>query len=171
MKRPIRRAFTLIEMVVVITLVAGLAIALGMLLTSLMHLDRAERKFLSEAVALDRLAFELRRDARDAIDAKPGDGKVDLIEPAGAIVSYRAEKARIVRLETRDESEVRREVFNLTPTAHAFWEIEKAEGLKILKMSIVFGSKNAIKRYPFRVDATLGASRRFEAKESDASSR
>ena len=171
MKRPIRRGFSVIEMVVALTILAGLLIAGGVLLTSLLHLDRAERFFTTEALALDRLALEFRRDARAATVAKPCPEGIDLIGPDGVVVSYNFTKGRITRDETVDQTATRSETFAITTNARALWEIESSNGLKILKLSIVFGSKNAIKRYPFRVEAILGAARRFESRKTDASSR
>ena len=103
MKRSPRRGHTLTEMVVVLTIIAGLMIAGGVLLSALLHLDRAERGFSTEAVALDRLAFEFRRDARQAIDAKTRPQGIDLIKSRGTIVTYNFDKSRVVRIETVDE--------------------------------------------------------------------
>lgn len=166
MKRASRRGITLIEMTVVIALTAALALACAVLLSSLSHLDRAERIYLIEAVALDQLTFEFRRDVREAIKAETVDRGVDLIRPDGTIVSYRFDKARVFREEIRDESPVRRDLFRLTPQARASWEKIDDNGVRMLRMSIVFGSNNAMKRYPFRVVAALGASKRFETEES-----
>jgi hypothetical protein len=114
-RRPGRRGYALIEMVLVI---GGLTIILslcGGLLHTLLRLDRAGRDSLSDATTLARLARQFRQDVRASREAKPGGpGSLELTRPDGPSVSYRIEAGRLLREEREKGAVRRRESYGVT---------------------------------------------------------
>ena len=118
-----RRGFTLVEMMVAIsvgTVLLGLA---ALLIGSLMKLDRAGRARLAEESRLDRLAQVFRADVHAATGLAPGApaGELRLILPGGRSVAYRAGPGAVVR--ARPDGEER---FALPPGSMARLDVGRS---------------------------------------------
>lgn len=118
-----RRAFTLIEMVVVI---GGVSLMIGTaagLIHILLTLDRADRYSLSDARGASRLSRQFRDDVRSAKTANAAGSGMKLDRTAGA-VSYEVEGVRLIRTETSRGSVIRREAYPLERLGPAIFEVE-----------------------------------------------
>jgi hypothetical protein len=114
-KRP---AFTLVEMLLVITGVTTLLAACGILLHGLLRMESAERAHLADVSTVSRLARQFREDVRTAekADRTPGEDqapKLTLTLPDASVVTYHVDGERLLRSETRQKTLRRRESYPL----------------------------------------------------------
>ena len=116
-----RRAYTLIEMLVVIAAtVTLLGIALGILHT-LIRLERGSRREVRQRTAIGRLAIQFRRDmhaAEELTDStEPGSEGAprawQLSTAAGPVIEYRVEPEELIRTERTENEILRQESFCL----------------------------------------------------------
>jgi hypothetical protein len=117
------RAFTLIEMVVVI---GGVSLMIGMaagLIHILLTLDRADRYSLSDARGASRLSRQFRDDVRDAKTAEVVGTGMKLDREAH-VVSYEVEGRRLIRTDSSDGKVIRREAYPLERLGPATFEVE-----------------------------------------------
>jgi type II secretory pathway component PulJ len=94
-----RRGYSLVEMVLVIGSLSIILSLCGMLLHTLLRLDRSGRESLTAASALNRLARQFRNDVRAADSASPRRDGFELSRPGGPRVVYHPEGNRLVREE------------------------------------------------------------------------
>ena len=109
-----RRGMTLIELAVVITLQATLLGVAVALIGRLLEADREHRDDVQALSSLHLLAEQFRRDVHLATRAMQGEDSLDLQWPGDLQVRYEFNDARVSRVERREESVVRREVFRLS---------------------------------------------------------
>jgi prepilin-type N-terminal cleavage/methylation domain-containing protein len=168
-----QRGFTLIEMLVVITLgaiVLGLCV---MLTQSLLRLNRAGQARLTEGSALGRLSRTFRDDVRSALEANTdpedakGPARLTLTMPDRQILEYRFEGNALLRL-GRVEGEVDRvDRFRLPGRATIRPEVRDDQGQTfvslILDSPTDSRSRSALRGT--RIEAVLGLDRRFEKED------
>lgn len=166
-----QRGFTLIEMLVVITLgaiVLGLCV---MLTQSLLRLNRAGQARLTEGSALGRLSRTFRDDVRSALEANTdpggdakGPARLTLTMPDRQTLEYRFEGNALLRL-GRVEGEVDRvDRFHLPGRATIRPEVRDDQGQTFVCLILDSPpdprSRSALRGT--RIEAVLGLDRRFE---------
>ena len=143
-----RGGMTLIELMVLMTIVALLLGASVTHLQLLMRLDREGRVGSDRSASLDRLGRQLRRDAHDATDAEPfNESNVNGLRlrfsvPEGTKrkVEYRVGKGEIVRVEASGDRTVHREIHTIPRLIEAKFELRGDAGRRI----VAFVSKTAV---------------------------
>ena len=134
-----RAGFTLIELVLVI---GATSIVLGLCagtLHALLGVHRSSREHLADATTVGRLALQFRRDARSAMGAKViGDGDadqaakgLDLTLPKGVTIAYRADRAGLIRTESRPDEEGHRDRFSLPRRGAPGFEVADDRGATV----------------------------------------
>jgi type II secretory pathway pseudopilin PulG len=155
---------TLIELLVLMTIVAFLLGASVTHLQLLMRLDRNGRVSSERFASLDRLGRQLRRDAHDATDAEPFNEsnvnglrlRFSVPERTTRKVEYRVGKGEIVRIEASGDQTVRREIHTMPRLIEAKFEIRGDSGRRI----VAIVSKTAVAKEadaPPLFDETLAA--------------
>jgi len=168
---PRRRAYSLVEMLVVIaTGTAMMGVALG-LLHMLMRMEQDSLNEVSQQGELDRLADQFRRDvhAADRFAVPSAPGKEDsppawqLALEADHVVEYRAEQEELIRLERKGDQVLRGDSF--LPPAGTTVSIdlvgEAAPGIVSLRIARDASQPPSSIGPGLRVDAELGKDRRF----------
>jgi prepilin-type N-terminal cleavage/methylation domain-containing protein len=124
-----RRAFTLIEMVVVMALASamlGMAVAL---LVTLLRAERAVRDHVGHAAQVNRLAEQFRRDAHAAVRVMPGtkennqSGGVRFELAADHAVTYLPGDGEIVRTQWEGARVRGQDSFSLLPQSKVSWSL------------------------------------------------
>ncbi|MCC7084821.1 MAG: prepilin-type N-terminal cleavage/methylation domain-containing protein [Pirellulales bacterium] len=118
-----RRAYTLIEMVIVITLVTLVLATVAALLGSVMRSNRAALSHRDWIRSVQRLAMQFRDDVHAARSARPADGKLSLSLPNGETVVYAATDESIQRTVESDDIVAQRDSFDLPSAAIARFEV------------------------------------------------
>jgi len=161
-----RRGYSLIELVVVMTIatvIVGLAAAM---LHLLLRTERNGRQQMNRSTALSRLADQFRSDAHAAArqpvpdDANPSCWTFEL--EAGRNVQYRAQAGRIERVETLGEKIERRESYALPPDA-AVSIATPADSQPAVATLIVREPPNR----EIRIAAVLGKDHRFDKLQNE----
>ena len=156
-----RRGYSLIEMIVVMTIatvIVGLAAAM---LHLLLRTERNGRQQMHRSAALARLADQFRSDVHAAAhqpvpdDANPSCWTFEL--KAGRNVQYRGQAGQIERVETLGGKIERRESYALPPDA-TVWIATPANSQPAVATLIVRESSNR----DIRIAAVLGKDHRFE---------
>ncbi len=133
--RSTARGYSLIEMMIVVSMLAFVLLLCTTTLHALFRLNRAERAGLVEASALDRLARRLREDAHAATEARverpPGKGKrLILTQSDRKTTTYEAAAARDGSVEIDRRSGANgleaRETFTLKHVGAARFEVDAA---------------------------------------------
>jgi prepilin-type N-terminal cleavage/methylation domain-containing protein len=169
-----RRGFTLVEVLVVITVssvIMGIAVTLlyGLLLT-----QRTARDHLHRCHELDRLAEQFRRDVHLATTHNGADLTAgwQCHLPADRTVTYRAEPGGLVRVEHQGQVVRQRESFALPPNSVASIEVTNSRkdgrGPAIASLLVTPAGDNPgtsaqgpPAARPVRIDAVLGRDHRF----------
>jgi hypothetical protein len=118
-----RRAYSLIECIVLITtlsIVLGLA---GTLVHSLMNFDRADRRRIAASEMVERLGRTLRSDAHRSIappEIAPRGMTLKLGD--GQSVVYQIEKARMIRTLQQKDKPTHRDIFTMPPRVSVRFE-------------------------------------------------
>jgi len=162
MKR--RAGYSLIELVVVMTVGAMmLGVAVG-LLAMLLRTECAARDHLYHCTVLGRLADQFRRDAH-AANAGNVDGpqRMQLELALNRTVTYHRRPGRIVRVEQVGQTAERRESFALPPAATASFEvhIDTTPTIASLAITRTTGESGQLPSATLRIDAVLGSDHRF----------
>ena len=171
MKR--RKGFSLVEVLVAITVGSVLlAVAVG-LLYSLIEVDRTSREHLRLRIAAARLADQFRRDVHAAVRliAPPAEAEAGAEAPAAwqlelppdRAVEYRLEEDSLLRTEQASGEVVKREWFRLPPHAVASIRISAGQSPSIVSLRITPDVKppEAPAWRPVRIDAALATDHRF----------
>lgn len=125
-----RRGFSLVELLVVLSMMAIVLVLCVGLIHTLLRLDRAARAQVAEDADLSRLAREFRRDVRAATALEPipfaaGPSTwLPLALPGGRTVEYRSRGNTLIRSERTAEAILRTETFRLPSRVAVRWEIE-----------------------------------------------
>ena len=130
-----RRGKTLVEMLVLISV---LTIILGLVATSLVVLfktDRQVRRDLEQVTALARLSSKFRADAHAAASCQVADS-CDLALPDGRVVRYAAGPQCITREVRRGDAVEHRDAFLLPATATAKFELPDELQGRLVRLSI-----------------------------------
>jgi prepilin-type N-terminal cleavage/methylation domain-containing protein len=161
-----RRGYSLIELVVVMTIatvIVGLAAAM---LHLLLRTERNGRQQMHRSAALARLADQFRDDVRAAArqlvpdDANPSCWTFEM--EAGRNVQYRAQAGQIERVETLGGQIERRESYALPPDA-AVWIATPGDSKPPVATLIVKDTSNR----EIRIAAVLGKDHRFDRLENE----
>jgi len=140
-RRP-RRGITIIEMMVVMTGVAGVLALCAITIQLLMRLNSDGHARVTSAAAIERLSQQIRQDAHasDAalLDQKAGDKRaaLRLKNAPDHDVLYEPMPGQIVRVESKDAKAIRRETYALPPQCTARFEL-RDEGSRRLVALIV----------------------------------
>ena len=86
-----RRAYTLIEAVFVISMMALVLATVGMLFNSVLRADRGLQSHRGSMRSIQRLAMQFRDDIHAATSATTADGKLSIQEASGDTVIYTAD--------------------------------------------------------------------------------
>jgi prepilin-type N-terminal cleavage/methylation domain-containing protein len=135
MKTPLRRGKSLIELLVVISI---MSVVLGLCATSLATLFRLRHQLSrdrQQAAALARLATRLRQDAHSATDFSL-DSACLLTLPAGEAVHYTYAPPHILREHRRGVQLLHRDRFTLPTSATAAFEQEAGSPHPLLRLTI-----------------------------------
>jgi len=162
-----RRAYSLIEMLVAISMTTVLVgLAAGLIHVAL-KVDLEARARLAEDAGLARLASTFRDDVRaaTAAEARP-DASLTLTAPGGTVIEYAIRPGRVARVVREGGQVRRRDGFALPTGASARWERFDDGG----RPFIAFASERpAADNRPAwaatRIEAALGSDRRFLAGE------
>jgi type II secretory pathway pseudopilin PulG len=135
-----RKAYTLVECIVVIALASAtlttLAIALHGMFVSKQRIDDELRCDADRA----RLAIQFRRDVHEAIVDTleiTGDEATMAFDMAGRReATYTISPRRIERLVKQDEKVMHRESYRLPPATQAHWTTEQSDGAQIVSLRI-----------------------------------
>lgn len=121
-----RGGFTLVEMLVVVTVFAFLLASVALALGTLFRAQGELQDELAQASIASRLAAQLRADAHLASSAEvvqEGDTTSVLLVLPDATISYATHPRRIIRTVTQGETETHHEVFSLLEGTTAHWVI------------------------------------------------
>ncbi len=121
-----RRGFTLVEMLVVVTVFAFLLASVALAIGTLFRAQGELQNELAQAGTASRLAAQLRADAHLASAAEvvqEGDTTNVRLTFSDAAINYATHPRRIIRTVTQGETETHREVFSLLEGTTTRWEI------------------------------------------------
>jgi type II secretory pathway pseudopilin PulG len=158
-----RRGKTLVEMLVLISV---LTIILGLVATSLIVLfktDRQVRRDLEQVTALARLSSKFRADAHAADSCQVAEA-CDLALPDGRVVRYAAGPERITREVRRGDAVEHRDAFLLPATATAKFELPDETQGRLVRLTIA-AAENSDRPYltavrPATIEAAVGLSQK-----------
>lgn len=167
-RAPRRGGYSLVELVVVISVSSVLAsVAVG-LIGILMGVDRGGRRHLHETNALARLAQQFRADVSAAEDvASDGRHELHLRLTGGRAVDYASEAGQTTREERVGEDRQMREEFALPEEARLVFEVASDQRLAIASASLAAANDaagadhSATVRLGWRVEAAVGRDLRF----------
>lgn len=143
-QRPRRRGVTLIEMLVVLTVLSVLIGLCAVTIQMLMRVGADAQSRRSAAAAIGRLAEQFRADVHASREAevRPPSG-LRLKTGAGATIEYRFQGGRVSRVETTGgpEAVARHEAFDLGRDGTATFENRDEEGRRFLVLVVGRKSK------------------------------
>jgi prepilin-type N-terminal cleavage/methylation domain-containing protein len=159
-----RRAFTLIEMIIAISVGAALT---GIAVSLLLVLYRAEqngRAHVAQAQSLQQLADQFRRDVHAAADVtvngkEPQGWQFDLTEKR--VVQYTVGAEGISREERIESKDVRRESYVLPKGSMAAVTVDRATNPPVVTLTIEPKDDSLRPGRTFRVEAVAGRDLRF----------
>lgn len=163
-KPPMRRAFTLIEMIVAIAVGATLmSLAVG-LLVALQRAERNGRSHVERNEAIQRLADRFRRDVHAAGDVAINgedrkEWRFDLTGDNAA--RYVVEAPGISREERKESKVVCRESYALPTDLAVAVAVDRTASPPVVSLTIVPDDASMRPGYELRIDAVLGRDRRF----------
>jgi len=123
-----RRAYTLIEMLIALTMLAAIWTTIALALHTLYRADRRMHDELSRANSLDRFAAQLRFDAHQAraarlVDGPAGTSTLVLDSGTPQTIAYRLAADEIQRVVTSGDTLKHRESFSLAGLKQADWKL------------------------------------------------
>jgi hypothetical protein len=152
-----RKAFTLIEMLLVITSVSLVLGLCASVLAGLFRVERGARSAMLDATTVGRLARQFRADVRSAAAARRGElepSRLELTGIDGSSVVYRLEGARLFRERLRQAELHGRESYSIERLGPVRFKIEGGLiAVELLRRSDV---APALARPEIRIEATLG---------------
>ena len=165
--RPQRGGYTLIEMLVVMTVVALLLTLCVGTIHLLLRLDGAGRDAGDQAADLFRLARDFRTDAHAAAKSTPGaPGAADRLGFAladGRAVEYETGEAELVRTVRRDGKVVGRSQYRRPQRAPVAFRVDQPEGsppFVVLQVDVRPEGQPDGPTRPYRIEAEFARDRR-----------
>jgi prepilin-type N-terminal cleavage/methylation domain-containing protein len=164
-----RRGYSLIEMLVVITvgsLMLGLCVGT---IHMILKLDRGGRTQVTERAARARLAQYFRADVRAALRTEPATGRserLSLFLPEQRVVEYKIEPGRVLRVRTEAGTLKNRDAFSLPRKSVARLEVEDRAGRTFAGLVVEDQERatpSTARAGQFRVEGVVGKDHRFEA--------
>lgn len=159
-----RGSFSLIEVLVSITLTAVLFGSTAILTVLLFRLERTGRSDLAETMTMGRLVAEFRSDVHAAIHAE-FEGDLLLLQGwDDQRVHYRIEDEALIRREGIPGGTDRVERYRLRPGNRARWEPndeDRAGPIVLVIESAGAQTEPSLRRSPIRVEAMPGRDHRF----------
>lgn len=122
------RGITLVELLVVITLVAVIISAVATCLHSMYRADRRTRESMAGQSALGRLSLQFRADAHAAADAvvkgqaAEGPSSIVFSRSTGETVEYRLDRTDVLRIVRKNEKVAHRDAFRLPRRTQVEWQ-------------------------------------------------
>jgi prepilin-type N-terminal cleavage/methylation domain-containing protein len=180
LKRSVSRArprpgFSLIEVLVVITISSALVAAAVGLIHTMIRLQRGDEERIRAESAMEGLAEWFRDDVHAAtalrpIAAPPGQASRpawELLLTPSRKVEYRAEDGRLLRLEQEGNKLVHREAFRLPRPAVVSIEAVDPGSPKLVRLRIAVPAAVAAESpwRPVQIDAVLALDHRFTSPE------
>jgi len=170
------RGFTLVEMIVVLSMVSFVLGAIGILLHSVWRTEMATRDHTAKSASIAVVAAQFRRDAHagSLVDdlSVPNDGvaeRLALALPGERTVEYEAAPAGITRVERQGASETHRETYRLPRGATAGWRAGMMNERPAVSLLITrpLGVKQPefAERRTLRVDGLLGWQEQVASRE------
>ncbi|MFO0891440.1 MAG: hypothetical protein U0790_20140 [Isosphaeraceae bacterium] len=162
--RPSRaRGITIVETIVLMTVVAAMLGLCVLMLQLLLKLDGASRERLDAASALARLSSRFREDvhaarAAAAIDPPAGPG-LRLEMPGGRTVEYQTPgRSAVIRLESEGGKPVRRERYEIPRSGPITSTLDREGGVQFARLSIPRRETRGGEEPPriFEIVASLG---------------
>ena len=137
-RRQPRKAFTLIEMILAVTVISFLLGSVAVALHLMFQVDGRLRKDLSYAVLLPRLSVQFRQDAHESLSITITDNQdesqvLTLEHGEDQIVRYQSSADGIVRRAYRDDEKLHHEVYAIQADA-VRWAFD--EQTRILQLRI-----------------------------------
>ena len=125
-RAPVSRGYSLVELLVVLSLMSVLLLSVGVTLHTLRKLNQQIQSELASSAILDRLSLMLRDDAHSAnqcsIETSTGSDVVARFPRTNeSVVIYETEPNRIVRKHRQGERQVQQEVFRLSHGNSVEW--------------------------------------------------
>ncbi|MCH7686190.1 MAG: hypothetical protein IH899_05845 [Planctomycetes bacterium] len=172
-----RSGKSLIELVVVISVMSIVMVIAVRTITQLMRADASGGKSLVAGTSLARLAHQFRRDVHDADDAElltadeNQSPRLQLSLPENTIAEYRPFAEKILRTIRRGEITISRETFHL-PRGENRFEISEDETPIISLVHLrntVESSEKSSSRAPekeIRIEAIRGKNHRYTKREN-----
>jgi prepilin-type N-terminal cleavage/methylation domain-containing protein len=160
-----RRAYTLIEMIIAISVAATLTgIAMCLLLT-MFRSEQSGRAQLAQAESLVRLADQFRQDVHSAL----GEAVVNPKDPhdwqfkltANRVVQYTLANDVLSRQVRSGSKDVQREAFRLPEDSTVAISVDRATNPAVVSLTVQPGEASLRRCHPLRVDAVLGRDLRF----------
>jgi len=166
-----RRAFTLIEMIVAVSVAAAFTgIAVSLLLV-LFRAEQSGRAKIAQAESLQQLADQFRRDVHAAAGEPVVNGKEPQqwrLELTGnCIVQYTVGADGISREERVGSKDVRRESYTLPKESTVAVAVDRATKPPVVSLTIEPKDASLRPGCPFRVDAVLGRDLRFTQRRKE----
>ncbi|MDP6469161.1 MAG: type II secretion system protein [Pirellulaceae bacterium] len=123
-----RRAYSLIEVLLAVTIVSMVMTAVAVAMQAMYRVDRQLKDNAAYGQVVPRLSLQLRTDTHAAgdvalLDGPKGPGGVSLTLAAdGEVIVYQSEAGRVLRTRRRDGEELGHEVYYLGKTATFRWQ-------------------------------------------------
>jgi len=157
------RGITLVELLVVLTLVSMIISAVATCLHSMYRADRRTRESMAARSTLDRLSLQFRADAHGAVDAEVKDQALEGTPtiafscPTGETIEYRFEGTRVQRIVRKDGQDVHRDAFRLPRRIRVEWQAP-VEDEPLVSMVVHYVSESDIDEATRqqRIDAAVG---------------
>ena len=169
MSRSVRSAFTLIEMLVVMTVgMVVMMLAVGMIHRS-MSVASDHQSRMDQSIITDRLMREFRRDAHRSKSFEL-DADLEFLLPDGSVIHYESTGDIVTRRTLVDGVDKAFEAFELGAERTARFESNQ-EGRITLTIQLATPAMRSAKpviRIDRRVDATVGRWTQFAASEESA---
>jgi prepilin-type N-terminal cleavage/methylation domain-containing protein len=166
-----RRAYTLIEMIVAISVAATLTGIAMCLLLVMFRSEQNGRTQLAQAESLERLADQFRQDVHAAV-AQPvvsrnnqHEWQFDLGE--NRIAQYQIAADVISRQQRVGSKDVQRESFRLPKDSSVAIAVDRATSLAVVSLTIEPSDASLRPGHPFRIDAVLGRDLRFTERKKE----
>lgn len=159
-----RRAFTLIEMLVAISIGAVLMSIAISLLMALSGAEQGGRTNVEHNKAIERLTAQFRRDVHAAEDvvidgASPKEWKIKLTRDE--VAQYAVKGNALSREERMGAKVIRRESYKLPKESTAAIVIDRTANPPVASLTLVPNDASAKSDGEIRIDAALGRDRRF----------
>jgi len=130
-----RSGKSLVELMVVISVVSVVLAACTTTLAALLHLERQFRRDAEQTTTLARLATRIRSDAHQASGLQAGETCV-LSLPGGEAIHYALDGRAITRIVRRGEAIVHRDAFRLPGDAAIAFQAVEQSGGQLLRLTI-----------------------------------